>query len=379
MINVTKTFLPPLADYLPYLEKMWETTLVTNFGTFSRKLMADLTSYLQVPQLLFVSNGTVAIQLAIKALDLKNEIITTPFSYVATTSSIVWENCKPIFADIEPDTLTICPADIEKRITPRTTAILATHVYGNPCNVEAIQQIAQQHKLKVIYDAAHCFGVQYKGSSLFNYGDVSTTSFHATKLFHTIEGGGVICNDFDLFQTLVSMGNFGHVNKFGYLGNAPFTYTFPEEFLKVGINAKNSELHAAVGLCVLQYVDQIIERRKKLSQLYDELLADCPQITRPTIRPNTTYNYAYYPILLPSEQQLKHAQSMLNAHEIYPRRYFYPSLSALKYLKGKQQNQYPNTPIANQAAQRALCLPLYYELTEDNIQLISNTLKQTLK
>ena len=221
MINVTQTFLPPLEEYTKYLEKIWDSKWLTNRGVLIKELERNLKDFLGVENLLMVNNGTIALQIAIKALELKGEIITTPFSYVATVSSIVWENCQPVFVDIDEDYLTIDETKIEEAITEKTSAILATHVYGNPCNVEAIQKIAERYNLKVIYDAAHCFGVKYKGESILNWGDISTLSFHATKVFHTGEGGAVICNNEELAHKIFYSHNFGHngSEEFFGLGN----------------------------------------------------------------------------------------------------------------------------------------------------------------
>ncbi|HLP19244.1 MAG TPA: aminotransferase class V-fold PLP-dependent enzyme, partial [Chitinophagales bacterium] len=241
MIPVTKSFLPPLEDYNKLLQGIWQRVHLTNNGPLLLELEGKLKSYLTSKHFIFLNNGTSAIQIAIKGLDLKGEIITTPFSYVATTSSIVWENCKAVFADIEEETLTIDANKIEALITPKTSAILATHVYGIPCNIEKIEKIAKKHNLKVIYDAAHAFGVKYHGQALTNYGDASTLSFHATKLFHTTEGGALITNDEDAAHRFSYMRNFGHKGQ--------------EDFWGLGINAKNSEFHAAMGLCVFPHIE----------------------------------------------------------------------------------------------------------------------------
>ena len=248
-IPVTKPFLPPKEDYLAYIDQIYERNWLSNDGPLLRELETKLKDYLKVENLLFVTNGTIALQLAIKALDLTGEIITTPFSYVATTSSIVWENCQPVFVDIDPARLSIDPDKIEAAITDQTSAILATHVYGIPCHVEKIDAIAKTHKLKVIYDAAHAFGVNYKGQSVLNYGDISILSSHATKIFQTVEGGAVIAKDPEIVKKAFYMRNFGHA---GF-----------DKFNGVGINGKNSEMHAAMGLCNLNYMDAIIKKRKE--------------------------------------------------------------------------------------------------------------------
>jgi dTDP-4-amino-4,6-dideoxygalactose transaminase len=258
MIPVTKPFLPPLEEYSKLVEDIWQRQWLTNNGPLVNELELKLKDYLNIDHLLFVSNGTIALQLAIKALGLSGEIITTPFSYVATTSSIVWEGCKPIFVDIDEKSLNIDPKKIEQAITQETTAILATHVYGNPCDIDAIDAIAEKHDLKVIYDAAHCFGTTYKNKSIFLYGDISTTSFHATKLFHTTEGGAVFTKDPELLKIMSYMRNFGHDG--------------PEKFQGLGINAKNSEFHAAMGLVNLKHIPAILDKRKELSLYYNKKL-----------------------------------------------------------------------------------------------------------
>ncbi len=350
MINVTKTYLPPLEEYQNYLKKIWDSAWLTNRGELVKELEQKLTSFLGVPNLLFVNNGTIALQIAIKALDLKGEIITTPFSYVATTSSIVWEGCEPIFVDIEKNTLCIDADLIESAITDKTTGILATHVYGIPCDVEKIEKIAKKYNLKVIYDAAHCFGVKYKGQSLLNYGDISTLSFHATKLFHTGEGGGIVVNDKELFHKVFYMHNFGHNG--------------PEDFFGIGINGKSSEIHAALGLCVLPNIEEIIAKRKEISLLYDELLLKNSSLRRPQIPEQTEYNYSYYPILFDSEEKLLDVQKRLNDNNIFPRRYFYPSLNTLKYTKSF------SCPVSENISTRVLCLPLYYDLDLSDVEKI---------
>jgi len=360
MINVTKSFLPPIENYTKLLEGIWSRAHLTNNGPLLMELEERLKDYFGANHFIFMNNGTSAIQVAIKGLGVTGEVITTPFSYVATTSSIVWENCEPVFADIEKDSLTIDPALIEALITPKTTAILATHVYGIPCDVEAIARIANKHGLKVIYDAAHAFGVGYKGKALVNYGDASTLSFHATKLFHTTEGGGVVANDEKVAH------RFGYMRNFGHRGQ--------EDFWGVGINAKNSEFHAAMGLCVLPYIEEIITKRKDLSEMYDELLQkEDLKITRPVIREGTDYNYAYYPVLFESEAALLSVRDSLNAEYVYPRRYFYPSLSNLNYVK-----KY-DVPVSEETSRRVLCLPLYYELEPDQVKRICQVIRQVLR
>lgn len=353
MIPVTKPFLPPQAQYQKYLDGIWSRNWLTNNGPLVNELELRLKKRLQLKHLLYLTNGTLAIQLAIKALNLTGEIITTPFSYVATTSSIVWENCTPIFVDIDKETLNIDPERIESAITPNTSAILATHVFGNACNVKAIADVSKRYNLKIIYDAAHAFGTLYLGESVFAQGDISTTSFHATKLFHTIEGGAVFTMDPDLLKKMSHLRNFGHDG--------------PERFDGVGINAKNSEFHAAMGLCNLTYIDEIILRRKSQCKIYDDLLTNL-DVTRPKVQEGCQCNHAYYPIIYKSEADVLKAQNALVKKEIFPRRYFYPSLSALPYVVGQ------NTPISDDISSRILCLPLYHELSEVEQNMIARIL-----
>lgn len=361
MINVTKSFLPPLQDYINYLEGIWERCHLTNHGPLVNELEEKLKEVLGVKYLFFINNGTVALQLAIKALNLQGEIITTPFSYVATTSSIIWENAQPVFVDIHSGTFTIDADKIEAAITPKTSAILATHVYGIPCDVEQIAFIARKHNLKVVYDAAHAFGTRYKGKSLLNYGDISTLSFHATKLFHTVEGGAVTTEDPDLMHRLSYMRNFGHKGQ--------------EDFWGLGINGKNSEFHAAMGLCVLPHINDILQQRRELSETYDQYFkALGVGVNRPILPEGTEYNYAYYPVLFEDEKHLLSVRNVLNASYIYPRRYFYPSLNRLPFLDKRKE-----LPVSESVASRVLCLPLYHELTTEMIKRICSIVAEVLK
>ena len=356
MINVTKSFLPELSDYIKYLEGIWERGHLTNHGPLVIELENKLRDYLGVKHFFFVNNGTIALQIAIKAAGLKGDVITTPFSYVATTSCLVWENCNPVFADIDPNTLTVTAETIEKVITPQTTGILVTHVYGNPCPVEEIEALAKQRGLKVIYDAAHAFGVEYKNQSVLNYGDISTLSFHATKLFHTIEGGGIITNDDELAHKISYMRNFGHNG--------------PEAFYGVGVNGKSSEFQAAMGLCLIPKIDHIIETRKTLSDFYTSSLAGIP-IQHLHIQPGTTkYNFAYYPIVFKTEEELLKVVKALNENQIMPRRYFYPSLNTLHYVSNNLDNDN-----ATAISKRVLCLPLYPDLAMEQVRIISDCIR----
>lgn len=355
MINVTKTFLPPQSEYGAILKRAWDAGWITNRGALVQELEAKLKDYLQVPNIIATTNGTLPLQIAIKALGLTGEIITTPFSYVATTSSIVWEGCTPIFVDIHPEYLTIDETKIEAAITSKTTAILATHVFGNPCAVEEIEAIAKKHRLKVIYDAAHCFGVTYKEKSIFSYGDISTCSFHATKLFHTGEGGALFCNDKELGQKLFYHHNFGHKGK--------------ESFQGLGINAKMSEMQAAMGLAIFPYMEAIINDRKQAVALYQKELSNFQQLK---IREQINWNQAYYPIIFNTEKELLKVLENLNKQEIFPRRYFYPSLDKLPYVKEQ------DCKISNDIASRILCLPLFYKMEEKTILQICKMINNSL-
>lgn len=359
MINVTKCMKPPIAEYMGYLSGIWERGQFTNHGPLCLELEKKLQDYLDAENFYYVSNGTMALQLALKALGKTGEVITTPFSFVATTSAIVWEGLVPVFVDIEPNHLTLDPAKIEKAITEKTIAILATHVFGNPCDVEKIEEIARRHQLMVIYDGAHSFGVRYKGQSLTQYGDITTLSFHATKLFHTVEGGGVVTASSDVGQSIARMRSFGLEG--------------PENIRELGINAKNSELHAAMGLCNLPQVKHAIQRRKYICDLYDCHLKSCEvALSRPVIRTGTDYNYAYYPVFFNSENALLEAKALLNNEGIYPRRYFYPALNNICYVA------HSTMPIAEDISRRVLCLPLFDEMSEQLVERISNTLSSIL-
>lgn len=355
MINVTKTFLPPLEEYSKKLELLWQNKWLTNNGVLFKEFTSKLKSFLDIEYVIPMTNGTLPIQIALNSFGKGGEIITTPFSYVATTSSIVWENCTPVFVDIHPEFLTIDETKIEAAINEKTTAILATHVYGNPCEVEAIQRIAGKYGLKVIYDAAHCFAVTYKGQSIFNYGDVSTCSFHATKLFHTAEGGALFCKDEALFEEMWYKHNFGHNGQ--------------EAFHGIGINAKMSEIQAAMGLCVLPYMDLILNERQRVVNYYNANL-NFNNFRKIKIRENTSWNYSYYPIVFNSEIELLKIKEQLEKNDIYPRRYFYPSLENLPYINGN------SCPIANKIASKVLCLPLYVELQQTEQDQIIEILNQ---
>lgn len=353
MIPVTKTFLPPIEEYTQWVQKAFDNQWLTNRGELIKLLEEKLKSYLGINWITITNNGTIPLQIALKLLGKQGEVITTPFSYVATTAAIVWENCTPVFVDIHPEYLTIDETKIEAAITDKTTAILATHVFGNTCCVEEIERIAKKYNLAVIYDAAHSFGAKYNGKSVFEYGDVSTCSFHATKLFHTGEGGAMFCNDEKLQHQLFYSHNFGHKG--------------PLDFHGLGINAKISELQGAMGLAVFNHLEEIFEGRKQVVEQYDAQI-DFSKVQKMKIRANTEWNYSYYPIIFESEEKLLEVQKQLNARNIFPRRYFYPSLNTIEYTRGETM------PISESIARRILCLPLYVGVGADNVQLICKTI-----
>jgi dTDP-4-amino-4,6-dideoxygalactose transaminase len=359
MLPVTKTFLPPMAEYLAYLQGIWETARVTTLGPLACQLTQRLERYLEVDHLLFVASGTSALQVAIEALQLGNEIITTPFTYVATVSSIAWTGRRPVLVDIDPETLAIDARQVEAAITSRTSAILATHVYGYPCDVDALQDVARRHGIKLLFDAAACFGVRYRGRSLVQYGDVSTLSFHATKVFHTVEGGGIVSPNALLHEACVRAHNQGHKG-------------LDRGFEGVGTNAKNSELHAAMGLSVLPYVPELIAWRRRLSEIYDQHLADVKRLRRPHVLPETESNYTYYPLIFPSELTLLTTQRALAERQIMTRRYFYPSLTTLDYVAARA------CPHATDIARRVLCLPLAHAMSLQDVAAVAGIVRDSL-
>lgn len=357
-IDVTKPFLPPIENYISQVQRAYDNQWLTNRGELVLELEQKVQDYLDTKaRPLIMNNGTIPLQIALKLLGAGGEIITTPFSYVATTSSIVWEGCNPVFVDIHPEYLTIDESKIEEAITDKTTCILATHVFGNPCNVEEIQRIAQKHNLFVIYDAAHCFGVKYKGKSIFDWGDISTCSFHATKIFHTGEGGAAFVNNENLFEKVYYSHNFGHDG--------------PERFHGVGINGKISELNAAMGLAVLPYMVDIIKKRKRIYDKYSVLLQNT-KVKTITLREDTNWNYSYFPILLKDEEQLLNTIKELNNNNIFPRKYFFPSLNKLPYVEGISFLTSENI------SSRILCLPMYVDLSLKDVIKISEIINGIL-
>ena len=357
MINVTKTYLPNKEKYKKYIDEIYENDWITNNGPLVQRLEKRLAEYLEVKNVVLVSNGTTALEIAYRTLGLKGFVITTPFSFVATTSSLVTNQLLPIFADIDSDSLNLDPKNIENLITPNTSAILPVHVFGNACEVEDIEQIANKHNLKVIYDAAHAFDVKYKDNSILNYGDISTLSFHATKLFHTIEGGALIVNDDNLAQKARYLINFGIENA--------------ESIPHLGTNAKMNEFEAAMGLCVLDDIKEIEEKRKIVVENYRKELKGLVQFQKQN--ENATENYSYFPVVFKNEEELLKVQKALNEKQIFPRRYFYPSLDTLEYIEPKQECKK-----SREISKRILCLPIFAELGKDAQENIIQTMKENL-
>lgn len=356
MINVNKTYLPPFEEYAAVLRRAWDKGWITNNGELLVELENQLKNYLGVDHLLICANGTIVLQMALKALNITKEVITTPFSYVATVNAIIWEGCTPVFVDIRPDTFCIDENKIEAAITENTQAILATHVYGYPCNVEAIQKIADQYKLKVIYDGAHAFGCKFKGKSLLSFGDITTCSFHATKIFHTVEGGALVCKDHSIFDKLRLYRQFGH---------------FFDEYFSIGINAKNSELHAAMGLCMLPRIAEFIEERKRAINLYNNLLIS-NTLRNSFSESEFDPNYGYYLYLFDSEEMLVQMKSKLESNGVFTRRYFYPALNTLPYLR------YNECKVAESISKRILALPLFNGIAESDIIKIASIINTAI-
>lgn len=358
MINVTKSYLPSFEKYVATLKRAWDKEWITNNGELVQELEEKLKKYLGAKHLFYCNNGTIVLQMALKALKITGEVITTPFSYVATTNAILWEGCTPVFADIEPQTFCIDADKIEAAITSKTEAILATHVYGYPCNVEKIEAIASSNGLRVIYDGAHAFGCQYGGKSLLSYGDISTCSFHATKLFHTVEGGCVITDNDEIAEKLMLYRQFGHIG---------------DNYYSVGINGKASEFHAAMGLCVLDDLGDIINARKHIYYQYEKELKSL-DMKRPVIAdPGFVYNYSYYPVFFNNEKSLLLTKEKLANAGINARRYFFPSLNRLPYLDKQFCEQ------SEKFAARVLCLPLYPGLSETDVYFICSVIKNAIQ
>ena len=362
-IYVTQPYLPPLEEFLPYLEQIWDNKILTNSGPFHQQLETALCQYLGVEHIALFSNGTLALVAALQALRITGEVITTPYSFVATAHSLLWTGIKPVFVDVEPDSLNMDPAAIEAAITPHTTAILPVHCYGRPCNVEAIQKIADTYNLRVIYDAAHAFGVRHAGQSVLRHGDLSMLSFHATKVFNTFEGGAIVCPDAKTKQRIDHLKNFGFVDE--------VTVVAP------GINGKMSEINAAFGLLQLRHVDEALRRRAVIADLYDRALADIPGIRPlPKAGSASVVNNAYYPVLVEKSFPLSRdgLYQRLRDNGIHGRRYFYPLISSFPMYRGLPSAAPANLPVATLAASQVLCLPIYPALSESDQAHVIDTI-----
>jgi dTDP-4-amino-4,6-dideoxygalactose transaminase len=357
-IYVTQPYMPPLSEFIPYLEKIWESHWLTNGGPFHQELEKKLADYLGVEHLALFANGTLALVTALQALRITGEVITTPYSFIATSHSLLWNGIKPVFIDIHSETFNLDPEKIEAAITPHTTAILPVHVYGKPCDIENIQKIADAYGLKVIYDAAHAFGVNYKGESLSKHGDLSILSFHATKVFNTFEGGAIICPDAKIKKRIDDLKNFG----------------FHDEVTVVapGINGKMNEVQAAFGLLQLKHIDKAIALRRQIDAQYREQLSSVPGIFCPPLPADTTYNYSYFPILVEKDYPLSREElyEKLRQYGVYGRRYFYPLISDFPMYRGLPSAAHSNLPVAWRVANQVICLPIYPDLSQLEISLV---------
>jgi len=364
-IPVTQPFLPELNEFIPYLEKIWDNRWLTNNGPFHQQLEAELCEYLGVEHISLFNNATIALITALQAMRIHGEVITTPYSFVATSHSIMWNGLEPVFVDIDPATFNIDPAQIEAAITPRTTAIMPVHCYSNPCDVEAIQKIADNYGLKVIYDAAHAFGINYKGQSLLKWGDLSILSFHATKVFNTFEGGAIISPDAKTKQRIDRLKNFGIADE--------LTVTAP------GINGKMSEINAAFGLVQLKHINKAMEQRKAIDDYYRAELADIIGISVYQHNKNANSNFSYFPIIVEADYPLSRDElyEILKNNHILSRRYFYPLISNMPMYRGLASSDITRLPNANALADKVLCLPIYNELTLQEVGHIIDVLKKS--
>ena len=362
-IYVTQPYLPPLEEFIPYLEKIWDNKILTNGGPFHHQLEEALCEYLGVEHIALFTNGTLGLVTALQALRITGEVITTPYSFVATSHSLLWNGIKPVFADIDPDTLNLDPERIEAAITPQTTAIMPVHVYGHPCDVEAIQKIADNYNLKVIYDAAHAFAVQDSGGSILRHGDLSVLSFHATKVFNTFEGGAIVCPDAKTKVRIDQLKNFGHVGE--------VTVVAP------GINGKMCEFNAALGLLQLKHIDKALARRKEIDAVYRNLLKGVKGIRCLCGAGEQVANYAYFPVLVEDDYPISRDDlyQRLKDNGVHPRRYFYPLISDFPMYRGLPSAHKENLPVAVEAAQRVLCLPIYPALENAQIETIARMIE----
>ncbi|HDR9100005.1 TPA: DegT/DnrJ/EryC1/StrS family aminotransferase [Burkholderia vietnamiensis] len=363
-IYVTQPHLPPLDEFLPYLQQIWNSRVLTNGGPFHQQFERTLCEYLGVPHLSLFANGTLALVTALQALRITGEVITTPYSFVATAHSLLWNGIKPVFVDVEPDSLNLDPAKIEAAITPQTSAILPVHCYGRPCNVDAIQKIADNYNLRVIYDAAHAFGVRTQEGSVLRHGDLSVVSFHATKVFNTFEGGAIICPDLKTKQRIDHLKNFGFVDE--------VTVVAP------GINGKMSEVNAAFGVLQLKHIEEALDRRKAIDARYRELLQDVPGIRCMNDAPDYTANHAYFPILVESDYPLGRDElyTAFCENNVWARRYFYPLISDFPMYRGLPSAHRANLSVAAEVARKVLCLPMYPALTEHDLRRIVSVIRQ---
>lgn len=364
-ITVTSPLIPPLEEFIPYLKDIWERKWITNNGHYHQELEKALAEYLGVPYISLFTNGTLPLLTALQALRITGEVITTPFSFVATTHSLWWNGIKPVFVDIDPITCNIDPDKIEAAITPHTTAIMPVHVYGNPCDITRIQEIADKYGLKVIYDAAHAFGVEINGESVLEAGDMSTLSFHATKVYNTVEGGALICHDEKTKQRIDYLKNFG--------------FACETEVIGFGINGKMDEIRSAFGLLNLKQVDQAIEARHKIALQYREGLKDVPGITLMGDIPNVRHNYAYFPIFIDAEKYGMTRDQLyfkMKENGVLGRRYFYPLISSFSTYRGLDSAKPSNLPNATLIADSVICLPMYYGLTEEDVERILGLIRK---
>ncbi|CAB3713503.1 dTDP-4-amino-4,6-dideoxy-D-glucose aminotransferase VioA [Paraburkholderia rhynchosiae] len=357
-IYVTQPHLAPLEEFIPYLQQIWDSKVLTNGGPFHQQFEAALCKYLGVRHLALFTNGTLALLTALQALRITGEVITTPYSFVATAHSLVWNGIKPVFVDVDPQTLNLDPAKIEAAITPQTTAIMPVHCYGKPCDVDAIQKIADNYNLKVIYDAAHAFGVQTESGSVLEHGDLAVLSFHATKVFNTFEGGAIICQDAKTKQRIDHLKNFGFVDEVTVVAS--------------GINGKMSEINAAFGLLQLQHIDEALARRAQIDAIYRERLRDIPGIRCLPKAGEKVANHSYFPILVGPEFPLSRdaLYQKFRDHDIFARRYFYPLISDFPIYRGLPSASRDNLPAAHAAAQQVLCLPIFPALTDGMLDRI---------
>lgn len=350
-IYVTMPTLAPQAEVDELFKSVWESGIMTHNGPLVQRFEREVAAYLDVPRMVACTNGTLSLQVAIKALGLHGEIITTPFTFIATISSIMWEHCTPVFVDIDPETFNIDPSKIEERITCHTVAIMPVHVFGNSCDIEAIDAIAAKHGLKVIYDACHSFGVRYKGKSIFTYGDISVTSFHATKMLNTAEGGGCFTQNLELDEKMRRIRFFGFENH--------------ADIVEDGFNGKMTEVNAAVGIANLKYMDAALADRKKKYMLYKEILQSSGDLRFQKIEDDSC-NYSYFPVVFPDEKTALRVMEHLQANQVFPRKYFYPSVNTFSHLV-----PYTPMPLSEDLASRILCLPLYYMLPEADVRRIA--------